>query len=124
MKNILFGLFLCTLSLPALEWLSFEKGIELQKDTKKIMMIDVVRTDCHFCTDMEKKVFDDPQMAQWIKERFVPVKVNLDKEKIPFGIKTNFTPSFFFVNSNGDIVKKIPGSWNIEDFKSLTKGIK
>lgn len=87
-------------------------------------MIDVVRTNCHYCKDMDKAVFEDKAMAQWIDERFIPVKINLDYEQLPLGLSVSFTPTFYFVDENHQILKKVPGSWNIEDFKSLTESIK
>lgn len=108
----------------ALEFHSYKEAVALQKQTNKIIMIDVIRSGCHYCEDMDKKVFQDKKMAKWLDERFIAVKMNLDNEELPLGIKVNFTPTFYFVDKDKNIVKKIPGSWNIEDFKDLTKGIK
>jgi thioredoxin-related protein len=126
--NKIFGLlsvvFLGVNSLSALEFHSYEEARKLQKESGKIIMIDVVRTNCHYCSDMQKNVFDNKEISAWIEERFIPVKVNLDKQQLPLGLKVYFTPTFFFVNKEQKIVKKIPGSWSIEDFKDLTKNIK
>ena len=87
-------------------------------------MIDVVRSGCGYCEDMDRVVFQDKEMSIWLDEHFISVKINLDEEKLPLGIKVNFTPTFYFVNADSKIVKTVPGSWNIQDFKDLTKGIK
>ena len=110
--------------LYSLEFYNYEKAIEIQKKNQKIIMIDVTRTNCHYCINMKKKVFDDLKMSKWLEKRFIPVEINLDFDDMPFDIRINFTPTFLFVNKNGKIVQKIPGSWNIQDFKDLTKGIK
>ncbi len=73
---------------------------------------------------MEKAVFEDKEMSAWLEKKFIPVKINLDNEKLPLGLTTSFTPTFYFVDENHNILKKIPGSWNIEDFKDLTRNIK
>ncbi|MEA3371231.1 MAG: DUF255 domain-containing protein [Campylobacterota bacterium] len=111
-------------SLFGVEFHSYKDALKLQKESNKIIMIDVVRSGCHYCEDMDKNVFQNAAMSRWLDERFIAVKINLDKEKLPLGIKVNFTPTFYFVNADKKIVKTIPGSWNIEDFKDLTKGIK
>ncbi len=116
-------LFLCFVSLSGAEWMSYNEALKVQSTTGKTIMIDVVRTDCHYCIDMEKAVFDDVEMSKWLNKRFILAKVNLDHEKAPLGIKTSFTPSFFFIDKNQELIKKIPGSWNISDFKDLTKNI-
>ena len=124
MSKIVFLFLMMFTSVNAIEWLSYEEGLKIQEKNGKVIMIDVVRTECHFCRDMEVAVFDDKEMIKWLDKRFIPVKVNLDKDRMPLNITVSFTPSFFFVDKNGEIVKSVPGSWNIEDFKDLTKGIK
>ena len=111
-------------SLFAFKWQTYEAARELQKISNKLIMIDVVRTGCHYCEEMDENVFQDKEMARWIEKRFIPVKLNLDFDDLPLGIKVMFTPTFFFVNTQEKIVKKIPGAWNIEDFKALVKDLK
>ncbi|MBU0631848.1 DUF255 domain-containing protein [bacterium] len=112
------------LSLYAVQWREYETALTEQKISKKPIMLDIVRTGCHYCSDMEKKVFDDKEMSQWIEERFIPVKLNKDYETLPLGIEVMFTPTFYFVDTKGKILKRVPGSWNIQDFKDLTEMIK
>ncbi len=108
----------------AVEFHTLEEAQAIQKQNNKIIMLKMVRNDCHYCSDMQKEVCENEKMAKWLEERFIVVKINLDKQEAPLGIKVSFTPSFYFINADKEIVKKIPGSWNIEDFKDLTKGIK
>jgi len=111
-------------SLFALEFYSYDVALKLQEQSHKIIMLDVIRSDCHYCSDMDKNVFKDPKMSEYLKERFIPVKINLDNEELPLGIEVHFTPTFFFINGKQEILKTIPGSWNIQDFTDLTKNIK
>lgn len=123
MNKIALFLLLSSISLFGLEFHSYSDALKLQKKSDKIIMIDVIRTDCHYCEEMNTNVFEDKEMSKWLEKRFIPVQINLDNERLPLGIKVNFTPSFFFINSKQQIVKKIPGSWDIDDFKDLTKHI-
>ena len=111
-------------SLLAVDFHSYEEALQMQKKSKKIIMIDVVRTGCHYCEDMDRDVFKDKEMSKWLDDRFIAVKINIDNEKLPIGLKVNFTPTFYFLDADKKILKTIPGSWNIQDFKDLTKGIK
>lgn len=124
MNKIIFFLLLCFVSLFGVEWQSYEKAQKKQQKSSKIVMIYIERTDCRYCINMHREVFDDKEMSEWIEERFIPVKLNLDMDDIPLDISVLMTPSFYFVNKNQKIVKMIPGSWNIDDFKSLIKNIK
>ena len=123
-KKIFAIIFLSCVSLYAVEWLSYGEAKLLQEQNKKVIMIDVVRSSCHYCSDMETEVFDNVKMARYLNERFLLVKVNLDKDIMPLSIKPAFTPSFYFIDKNENVIKTINGAWNIEDFKSLTKDIK
>lgn len=118
---LLLGVF-C--SLYALEWKTYEEALKLQKQSNKLIMIDVVRDNCRYCTNMERDVFEDKEMSVWLESRFIPVKLNLDHDTLPLGLKVSFTPTFFFIDNANAIKKKIPGSWNIEDFQSMTKDLK
>ena len=124
MNKIVIGILISFTMLSALDFYSFDKALNLQEKNKKIIMIDVVRENCHYCEDMHRDVFENEKMSRWINERFIPVKINLDKEDLPLGLKTSFTPTFFFISAEQKLIKKIPGAWNIEDFKDLVKGIK
>ncbi|MFT7860026.1 MAG: thioredoxin fold domain-containing protein [Sulfurimonas sp.] len=121
--KLFLSLAFLSVSLEALEWLNYTQALELQKKNHKPIMLDVMRTDCHYCKDMEKNVFHDTAMSKWISKRFIAVKINLDFDTMPIEQKVIFTPTFFFLDGEGKIIKKIPGSWNIQDFKDLTKGI-
>lgn len=119
-------IFLLTLALSAfaLEWRSYDAALKESAKTGKVIMIDAVRTGCHYCDDMEREVFDDANMSAWIEARFVPVKINLSETPMPLGLRVPMTPSFFFIGKGEKVLKKIPGSWNIEDFKSMLEGVK
>lgn len=124
MNKFILVMFLSISSLLGVEFHSYEEALKLQKSSGKIIMIDVIRTDCHYCEDMDEQVFKNAAMSKWLEQRFIPVQLNLDNDKLPLGLQVSFTPTFFFVDKKANIVKTIPGSWNIEDFKDLTKGIK
>ena len=124
MSRYLLVLLLSLSSLYAVEFHSYDDALKLQKKSNKIIMIDVVRSDCQYCEKMDREVFQDIEMSKWLDKRFISVKINLDKEKLPLGLKVHFTPTFYFVNGDSKIVKTVPGSWNIQDFQDLTKGIK
>ena len=124
MARVVLLFFVTSLSLHAVEWHRYEDALKEQQVSNKPIMIDVVRTNCHYCSDMDRKVFDDKEMSVWIEKRFIPVKLNLDHDKLPLGIKVMFTPTFYFVNKEGKILKRVPGSWDIQDFKDLTEMIK
>jgi len=124
MFKVLIILHFSLLQLLALDWLEFEDAQDLQKENSKIIMIDIVRSHCQYCIKMDKNVFQNKDMSKWIEDRFIPVKINLDEDILPIDVEVRMTPTFYFIDKNQKVLKKIPGSWNIQDFKDLTKKIK
>lgn len=124
MIKIVIVLLFSFYSLFAMDWYSYSDAIKLQEKSSKVIMIDVVRTHCQYCIKMDKNVFHDKEMSKWLKERFIPVKINLDIDEMPLDVKVQMTPTFYFLDKNHNIIKTIPGSWSIQDFKDLTKNIK
>lgn len=124
MNKIVYIFLFSVVSLFGLEYHSYEEALKIQKTNHKIIMLDVVRTGCHYCEDMDDNVFKNEEMSKWIEKRFIPVQLNLDFDELPLGLKVHFTPTFFFINGKNEVLKIIPGSWNIEDFKDLIKDIK
>ncbi len=124
MRKILLSIVFGCVSLFGVEWVSYEMALELQKQSFKPIMVEVVRSDCRYCIAMQRDVFEDEAMSKWIAERFIAVKINLDTEKSPLDVTVTMTPSFYFIGKDRTILKSIPGSWSISDFKDLTKNIK
>lgn len=106
------------------QWRSWNAGLQEAKATGKIIMIDAMRSDCHYCEEMEIAVFQDSAMAAEIEKDFVPVKINLSEEALPLGLQVSMTPTFFFISKEGSLLKKVPGSWNQTDFRSFLEGVK
>jgi len=113
-------LSLLPLLLYAVEWRSWQQGKAEAAAKQKNILVALVRDGCHYCHDMERDVFNDAKMSQWITSCFVPVKVNLSVQKAPFEVRIPMTPTFVIARPDGTVIKTIPGSWNIPDFIALT----
>jgi thioredoxin-related protein len=117
------GLMPLLLGAEGVQWRSFEAGLAEAAAQQKLVMVDVVRDYCHYCSDMDEAVFSDPEMAATIEARFVPVRVNLSRETMPLDVRVPMTPTFYFLTPEKKLLKTVPGSWNKEDFKSFLDGV-
>lgn len=123
MSKTIVTLFL-PLLLFAVQWHDWESGVAKAKQTHKPLLVSFVREGCHYCHDMERAVFDDTDMSAWITSCFVPVKINLTYDKAPFSARIPMTPTFVLLQPDAKtIIKSVPGSWNIPDFKALTESV-
>ncbi|MDP1785166.1 MAG: DUF255 domain-containing protein [Sulfuricurvum sp.] len=106
------------------EWKTWSDAVALSKKNHKIIMVEAVRDGCHYCEDMQRDVFHDTVMADFIQKRFIGVKINMSRQKMPLDIDVSMTPTFYFISEDQKVIKTVPGSWNQEDFKSMLEEIK
>ncbi len=109
-KIIFFGMMILLtgsslLHAQGVQWRTWDAALLEAAKSKKIIMIDAARDGCHYCTDMDKAVFQDAKMAAYIEEHFIPVKINLSKEEMPLDIKVGMTPSFYFFGTDQKLIK-------------------
>ena len=103
---------------------SFEEALKVAQKEHKIIMIELVKEDCHFCKRMDKEVMTDANISNTLSKDFVVVKFDVNRDKLPLGLKKEMTPTFAFVKESGEIFSIIRGAWNREDFSALLRYIK
>lgn len=63
-------------------WVPWDKKHLLRAEKEqKLVIISVGYAACHWCHVMEKESFEDPEVAEWMNEHFVCIKV--DREERP-----------------------------------------
>jgi len=98
---------------------SYSKAFEEAKLKHKQLIIKLTAEHCRYCKKMDKEVFEDKDVVEKVNKNFVVLELDVNKDKLPLGITKTMTPTFFFVNEEAKIVRKIPGSWNKVDFLDL-----
>ena len=138
MKTFLLSLLLIPTLLFAnpepkkINWISFEKAIELNKINPKPILIDVYTDWCTWCHKMDASTYSESVIVDYINTNFYAVKLNAEqKEDIVFNDHTfKFIPSgrrgyhelagsllngklsypsTVFLNKNQELVQAIPG---------------
>lgn len=61
-----------------LKWYSLKEAIELSKKTPKKIFIDMYTDWCGWCKKMDRETFNNPAIAQYLKENYYLVKFNAE----------------------------------------------
>ena len=78
----------------------------------KFLMLDAYTEWCYWCKVQDKNTFANPEMAAYIEEHFVPLKVDMEKG-IGIDLSAKFRvrsyPTLLFFNQHGQYVSSISG---------------
>jgi thioredoxin-related protein len=87
------------------QWLTYEQGLEKQRELKKPMLLFFHLPYCYRCKQMETRVYEDSEVIGFISKHFIPVVVDLDKEKQTAKLfAIDYTPTHVFVAPDGTTV--------------------
>lgn len=126
------------------QWLSFEKAVQLNKQEPKKILIDVYTDWCGWCKKMKKQTFNHPKIAQYINKEFYPVRFDAESSKeVHFRGKT-FTrenssgrqphelavallqgrmsyPSVAYLDGQNELITAVPGFYSPKDYEPILK---
>ncbi len=86
-------------------WLTYQQGLEKQRELKKPMLLLFHLSYCYRCKNMERKVYEDSKVINFVNQHFIPVVVDLDKQKQTAKLfEVNYTPTHIFIAPDGSTV--------------------
>jgi thioredoxin-related protein len=125
MKKILIGsLLLSLIFAEELKYLPFNSALEIAKKEHKIVMLKLTAERCQYCKKMDIEVMGDSRVLDALNRDFVSVSLDVNRDKLPLGLKKGMTPTFAFINSGGELFSVIRGAWRRDDFLDLLKYVK
>jgi thioredoxin-related protein len=94
----------------AIQWHSYEKGMEKIKQSGKKGFLHFYTDWCSYCKLMDEKTFSDKNVADYMNGNFVAMRVNAEKEKQIAGkYRANRFPFNWFINEQSDPIGSQPG---------------
>lgn len=104
-----------------LTWYSFEEAIEIAKESKKPIMVDVWAPWCGWCKKMREQVY--PELNEEISKNFILTRINRDDNStekkykdylytplsLAQKLNVNTVPAIIFLNFEGEYVAHITG---------------
>lgn len=132
-----FFLFSSTKGESPVKWKSFDSAITESKQENRKMVISVYTDWCSWCKKMEKSTYGNENVASYLNENFIPVKVNAEsREKLSYmgqtiserelskGFNISGYPSTVFLDENQQIITVIPGYIEAEQFLRILQFFK
>jgi len=103
-----------------IKWYDYKSGIEQAKSQNKLVYMVFYSNSCSYCKMMDEKTFSNSEVADYLNEKFIAVRVNGDKNKeIASLYKVRAYPSSFFLKSNSDTIGYKMGYLDVKNFMKL-----
>ncbi|MEG2555305.1 MAG: thioredoxin family protein [Odoribacter sp.] len=98
---------------------SWEQALEKAKQENKLIFMDCYTSWCGPCKKMAKTVFTDPEVAAFFNEKFVNVKVDMEKgegKELKDRYAVSAYPTLNFIGADGKMVHCVVGGMDAGDF--------
>ncbi len=84
-----------TVSAQKINWVSLEEAVELQKTNPKKILIDMYTNWCGPCKVLDKRTFQNADVASYVNENYYAVKFNAEgNDKVSFRGKIFSNPNY------------------------------
>ncbi len=108
----------------AVRWHNYDEGLALGKQQKKKILVHFYADWCGYCRKMARETFEAPEVVSYVNKHFVPVRVDIDKEKetaASFGIRG--VPATWFLTETAKRIGGVPGFIPPDRFLSLLEQV-
>lgn len=101
-------------------WNDPDKGLKIAAEENKRVLVYIWSRYCTFCARMEREVFPNETVRQTIFKYYVPVVIDIDsKREMAYKYGATLTPTFIFLDKNGNILGRSIGYKDASRFNSL-----
>lgn len=94
------------------------------RQEKKLVLLDLEAVWCHWCHVMDQKTYSDPELAAFLKEHFICVKVDQDsRPDLSNRYEDYGWPATIIFASNGEELAKHSGYIELDEMLELVKAL-
>lgn len=118
------------------QWKNLTAGLEEAKKSNKKILLDVYTDWCGWCKRLDKDVYANEKVADYLKQQYVAVKLNAESTaKVTYKGKTisemevaqafgiHSYPNIIFLDAAGEPINSLGGYVNAEKFLPIVKFI-
>ena len=119
-----------------ISWVKFDDGLNQAAQVDKPVLAYFWRDGCPWCTKMEKGTFSDKNIADYVTDNFIAVKIKStanEKFNTPFGdmttpqlvqsLQLRGVPATYFFDAKGQLIFNVPGYVPDDIYKSILQYI-
>lgn len=105
--------------------LKWEKALEQARKEKKPVFVDFYTTWCGPCRWMENNVFTTPEVEQFMSERFVCLRINIEQEEeaLVEEMEIESIPTLVFFDADGNVLNRGSGALESSDLIAVGKKV-
>jgi thioredoxin-related protein len=82
-------------STTSVEWVSFDEGLQLAKEQKKKVLVDVYTDWCTWCKKMDAETYAHALVTEELRNNFISIKLNAESsDQITFNGQTMTSAQF------------------------------
>lgn len=124
-KALLTVSLIVSCALAEIKWVStYDAALNKAAIEKKNVMVMLSKENCPACEYMNDIVFEEQVVEDTLNKNFIPVHLDIHKDKIPSVLGYIGTPTFHFLNAKGEKLKRHDGAANIPTFMGILNSVK
>lgn len=102
--------FMVHANAKSINWYGYDEGMAIAKSEGKKIYLNFHADWCKYCVKMEKTTFKSGKVIDYLKENYIAIHVNADKEQnLKIKYRVSGLPSNWFIQKNGTPITQLPG---------------
>ncbi len=107
-----------------INWITFDEAQKFGQDASRKYLLYFYTDWCTYCRKLEQSTFIDKEIAAYVNQNFIPVRVNSEqKPKLAARYRINGVPNLRFLTPKGEDIAHWPGYIEAARFLPLLKYI-
>lgn len=117
-----------------IKWYKYNEGIAEAKASGKKILLDIYTDWCKWCKKLDVEVYENPNVAAYLKKHYVLIKVNgegsgrlkynnndISETQLAGNMGVTGYPTMFFLDSNGQPIEKLASFVPADKFMPIIK---
>lgn len=105
---------------------TWEEALQTAEAENKLIFLDAYASWCGPCKLMKRNVFSNAAVKEYFDDHFISMAVDMEKgmgRQLAQRYRVTAYPTLFFLDAEGNVVKKAVGYHNVQQFLALAKSV-